>query len=95
MKRLTAGRMKRTEVTVNFDCRVYVKDKDGLFYNCQSTPKGFKCGKCGRGVLLPTKRYKCRVCGCFVEVVMTDNDIDTYRAENRRGTVCCGEHSAF
>lgn len=46
--------------------RVFVKDEQGITYECQFNYNKFKCGKCGRGNLCGKTGDRCRVCGCVV-----------------------------
>lgn len=37
-----------------------------LLWKCRQDPTGWRCGKCTRGLVLPKKGAKCRVCGARV-----------------------------
>ena len=56
--------------------RVVVKGKisrGGCFYECQLTPRGYKCGRCLRGIVVARQNDLCRVCGCRVAQVVEDD----------------------
>jgi len=57
--------------------RIIMKDKDGNFYDCQNTLRGFRCGKCHKGVIpIPVARtFKCRICGSKVAQIIQDGEI--------------------
>ena len=41
--------------------------KDGIFYVCKPIPRGYKCGKCLRGLIyLFGRQSKCKVCGARI-----------------------------
>lgn len=54
--------------------RIIVKGKDGCFYDCQNTPRGFRCGKCHRGVINKSMGSKCRICGSKVAQIIQDGE---------------------
>lgn len=58
--------------------RVIVKDKltrGGAFFECALTPRGYRCGRCNRGVVRAKKLDLCKVCGCRVAQVISDDEM--------------------
>lgn len=65
--------------------RVTVK-KDGVYYICHKTLRGFKCGKCLFGLINPYgskayQNYRCRRCGAELsETVSGGSDFRSYQS---------------
>lgn len=48
---------------------VVIDQRDWTYHGCVEAKRGWRCGKCGRGLVLPKKREKCRVCGAKIIIV--------------------------